>query len=141
MKTVYITRREHFNAAHKLWNEQWSEEKNYEVFGKCSNPNWHGHNYTLYVTVKGSPDPLTGFVVDLKLLSQLIREHITEKMDHRNLNLDVDFMKGIKPSTENLAIVIWEQIESHVNALGCRLHSVKLWETENNFAEYYGESA
>jgi 6-pyruvoyltetrahydropterin/6-carboxytetrahydropterin synthase len=139
MKTVYITRREHFNAAHKLWNEEWSAEKNLEVFGKCSNPNWHGHNYTLQVTVKGVPDAVTGFVINLKELSKIIKSEVLDPIDHRNLNIDVPFMKGIQPSTENLAIAIWERIADQVASRGGKLHSVKLWETENNSVEYFGE--
>jgi len=135
---VFVTRKERFNAAHRLFRPEWSDEKNLEVFGKCSNPNWHGHNYELYVTVKGAPDPLTGFVMDLKILSQIIRSRVTEKLDHKNLNLDVDFMKGKIPSTEILAVAVWEQIVDQVNASGCRLHCVKVFETENNFVEYYG---
>ncbi|HAA00290.1 MAG: 6-pyruvoyl trahydropterin synthase family protein [Flavobacteriales bacterium] len=139
MRKSYITRRENFNAAHKLWHDEWSEEKNFEVFGKCANKNWHGHNYNLFVTVKGVPDPVTGFIVDLKALSVLIRNEVIEKLDHRNLNVDVDFMKGIKPSTENLAIKIWEILEEPVRTLGGELHNIRLWETENNYAEYFGE--
>ena len=135
---VYLTRRERFNAAHKLWVEDWDESRNFEVFGKCANKNWHGHNYTLYVTVKGTPDPLTGFVMDVKQLSKLIRTHIIEKVDHRNLNLDVDFIpEGILPTTENLCILFWKQLEPHLQ--NCRLHRIQLWETENIFAEYFGE--
>lgn len=139
MKTVYITRKEHFNAAHKLWNENWDEKSNLEVFGKCANPNWHGHNYTLFVTVKGTPDPETGFLVNLKHLSTLIRQRVVEPIDHKNLNLDVPFMKGIKTSTENLAIAIWEQLEKEISALGGKLHCIKVYETENNYVEYFGE--
>ncbi|MDQ3051164.1 MAG: 6-carboxytetrahydropterin synthase [Bacteroidota bacterium] len=135
---VFVTRKERFNAAHRLFRAEWSDEKNLEVFGKCSNPNWHGHNYELYVTVKGEADPLTGFVMDLKILSTIIRTRVTDKLDHRNINLDVDFMIGKIPSTEILAIAIWEQIERPILASGCHLHCVKLFETENNFVEYYG---
>ena len=136
---IYITRREHFNAAHKLFNPKWSEEQNIEVFGKCANPNWHGHNYNLFVTVKGEVNPDTGYSVNLKELSTLIRVNITDKLDHRNLNLDVDIMKGLMPSTENVAIAIWNELIQHVNAMkGCELHSIKLYETENNFVEYFG---
>lgn len=136
---IYITRKEHFNAAHKLARNEWSDDKNMEVFGKCSNPNWHGHNYTLFVTVKGDVNPETGYVVNLKELSTIIRQEITDKLDHRNLNLDVDFLQGIMASTENVAIAIWKQLLEKVNALGCTLHCVKLYETENNFVEYYGD--
>ena len=139
MAVVYITRREHFNAAHKLWNESWSEEKNFEIFGKCSNVNWHGHNYELYVTVKGTPDPDTGCIIDLKLLSSIIKENVLEKLDHKNLNLDVPFMKGIMASTENLAVGIWHELKELIEVHGCTLYSVKLHETENNSAEYFGD--
>jgi 6-pyruvoyltetrahydropterin/6-carboxytetrahydropterin synthase len=135
---VYITRRERFNSAHKLFKAEWSDEKNAEVFGKCSNPNWHGHNYDLFVTVKGDPSPETGFVIDLKFLSTLIRERIVDKIDHKNINLDVDFMKGKMASTEILAIAIWEELETSIKAQNCQLHSVRLHETENNFVEYFG---
>ena len=103
---VHITRRERFNAAHKLWVDDWSDEQNKTVFGKCANANWHGHNYNLFVTVKGKPDPMTGFVVDVKKLSKIIKEHVIEKLDHCNLNLDVDFIpKGMQPTTENLSLI------------------------------------
>jgi 6-pyruvoyltetrahydropterin/6-carboxytetrahydropterin synthase len=135
---VYITRKERFNAAHKLWVAEWSDDRNFEVFGKCANTNWHGHNYYLYITLKGRPDPLTGFIMDVKKLSDIIKEVIIEKLDHRNLNLDVDFIpSGTQPTTENLVILIWQQLEPHIQ--GCKLHCVKLYETENIYAEYYGE--
>lgn len=136
---VFVTRKERFNAAHRLFRPDWTDERNLEVFGKCSNPNWHGHNYDLFVTVKGNPDPVTGFVMDLKLLSTIIRTRVTNKLDHKNINLDVDFMKDKIPSTEVLAVAIWEQIEMTINENGCELHSVKLFETENNFVEYFGK--
>ena len=136
---LYITRKEHFNAAHKLTREDWSEEKNLEVFGKCANANWHGHNYTLYVTIKGEVNPSTGFVVNLKQLSKIIRAKIIDKVDHKNLNLDVDFMQGRMSSTENLVMEIWKQLETSVTGLGCSLHCIKLWETENNYVEYFGK--
>lgn len=135
---VYLTRVEHFNAAHKLYNPAWSREKNDEVFGKCANDNWHGHNYELLITVKGDPDPDTGFVYDVKKLSMLIKEHVTEKLDHKNLNIDVDFLKGKFCSTENLAIGIWEQLTPHLPKQ-VKLHSVKLYETERIYVEYFGE--
>lgn len=141
MSVVYITRRETFNAAHKLWQESWSDEKNEEVFGRCSNKNWHGHNFSLYVTVKGVPNPETGFVIDLKKLSVIIKEHAVNKLDHRNLNLDVPFMAGLLASTENLAIQIWKQIEAPIRMEGGELCKIKLFETENNFVEYFGENA
>ncbi len=139
MRTIYVTRKEHFNAAHKLWNDAWSEEKNYSIFGKCANKNWHGHNYELYITVKGTPDAETGYVVDLKKLSTVIKQEVTEKLDHKNLNLDVDFMRGILASTENLTYAIWDIMAPKVKEMGAELHSVKLYETVNNFAEYFGE--
>jgi 6-pyruvoyltetrahydropterin/6-carboxytetrahydropterin synthase len=139
IKMIYITRREHFNAAHKLHNATWSQEKNEEVFGKCANPNWHGHNYILYVTVKGKINPETGYSANLKDISSIIKKHITEKLDHKNLNLDVDFLKDMMPSTENVAIAIWKELLPHINALGCQLHCIKLCETENNYVEYFGE--
>jgi 6-pyruvoyltetrahydropterin/6-carboxytetrahydropterin synthase len=138
MKTVYITRRETFNAAHKLWKPEWSEEKNDEVFGKCANKNWHGHNFELFVTVKGIPNPDTGFVMNLKTLSAIVREKIVEALDHKNLNLDVPFLQGIMASTENVAIAIWGLIEEDVRLNGGELAKIKLIETENNFVEYYG---
>ncbi len=138
MKTVYITRREHFNAAHKLWNDEWSDEKNETVFGRCSNQNWHGHNYQIFVTVKGTPSPDTGFVIDLKDLSKIMKQYILNPLDHKNLNLDVPFMKGTMASTENLVIKIWEEIERPIQEAGGILTKIKLSETENNFVEYYG---
>jgi 6-pyruvoyltetrahydropterin/6-carboxytetrahydropterin synthase len=135
---IYITRKEHFNAAHKLFNPAFSDEKNLEIFGKCANPNWHGHNYYLYVTVKGEVNKDTGYTVNLKELSSIIRLHITDKLDHKNLNLDVDFMKNRMPTTENVAIAIWEQLEGHIQQLGGILHCIKLYETDNNYVEYFG---
>ncbi len=135
---VYITRRERFNAAHKLWVDDWDEEKNYAVFGKCANPNWHGHNYHLYITVKGKPDPMTGFVVDVKVLSKLIKKYIIEELDHKNLNLDSNLIApNTQPTTENLVIAIWNRLAPHIE--NCQLHCVKLYETENIYAEYFGE--
>ena len=135
---IYITRRESFNAAHKLYRPEWSDEHNLEVFGKCSNPNWHGHNYELFITVKGEINPETGFVIDLKDLKTIVRTHITDVLDHKNINLDVDFMKSKMASTEVLAVAIFEQLQPHIQTLGAELHSVKLYETENNFVEYFG---
>jgi 6-pyruvoyltetrahydropterin/6-carboxytetrahydropterin synthase len=135
---VYLTRRERFNAAHKLWVKSWSEEKNLETFGKCANTNWHGHNYDLFVTVKGQPDPLTGFIMDVKKLSKIINEVVIEQLDHKNLNMDVSFIpENMQPTTENLVMLIWKQLNPHIK--GCELHCVKLYETENIFAEYYGD--
>jgi len=135
---IYITRRERFNAAHRLFRPDYSDEKNYEVFGKCSNPNWHGHNYELFVTLKGEVDLETGFLVNLKTLSQLIREQVISKLDHKNINLEVDFMKDKLASTENLAVGIWNELKDGVSALGTELHCVKVSESENNYAEYFG---
>ena len=136
---IYISRQEHFNAVHKLYNPKWSEERNREVFGPCANTNWHGHNYELIVTVKGDPDPDTGFVVDLKALSDLIKRHITDQVDHKNLNLDVPFMAGQMASTENLAVAFWQILERELSAITpAKLHCVKLYETPRNFVEYYG---
>ena len=138
MNTIYITRRETFNAAHKLWQEKWSEEKNWEVFGNCSNKNWHGHNFQLFVTVKGIPDENTGFVMNLKTLSQILKEKVIEPLDHKNLNLDVPFFKGKMASTENLAIAIWDEIYDIIAKNGGELAKIKLVETENNYVNYYG---
>lgn len=138
MKTVYITRRETFNAAHKLWREEWSEEKNFEVFGRCSNKNWHGHNFTIYVTVKGIPNEDTGFVINLKDLSEIIKQEVVEPLDHKNLNLDVPFLKGMLASTENIVIQIWDRMIIPIQKAGGELVKIKLVETENNFVEYYG---
>jgi 6-pyruvoyltetrahydropterin/6-carboxytetrahydropterin synthase len=138
-KLVYITRRERFNAAHRLFREDFSDEKNLEVFGKCSNPLWHGHNYTLLVTVKGPVDPETGFVMNLKVLSSIIKEHVIDKLDHRNINLEVDFMEGKLASTENLAIQIFEVLNKELSSFhGISVHCIKIQETENNFVEYFG---
>ncbi len=135
---VFITRKEHFNAAHRLFRPEFSDDENYAVFGKCSNPNWHGHNYTLYVTVKGEVNPQTGFVVNLKDLSRVIRHSVIQKLDHRNINLEVDFMKGKLASTENICVAIWNELEPGIRQIGALLHKVRLEETENNSAEYFG---
>ena len=135
---IYLTRRERFNAAHRMYREDWSDEKNMEVFGKCSNPNWHGHNYTLLVTVRGEMDPSTGIVVNLKKLSLVLQKEIVEKLDHKNLNVEVDFMKGFIASTENLAMAIWNTLNPHIRAMGVELYCVRIEETENNFVEYFG---
>jgi 6-pyruvoyltetrahydropterin/6-carboxytetrahydropterin synthase len=135
---VYLTRIEHFNAAHRLYNPSWSRERNEEVFGKCANENWHGHNFELYVTVKGLPDPETGFVFDAKKLSVIVQERIVEKLDHRNLNLDVDFMQGRLCSIENLVVAIWGQLAPCMPQ-GVSLHALRLVETPRIFVEYFGE--
>ena len=133
---VYLTRRETFNAAHRLFNNKWSEEKNFEVFGKCANKNWHGHNYQLFVTVKGEADPDTGFIIDAKKLGDLIKKEIVERFDHKNLNTDTSYFQNIQPSTENFCKVIWDIIEPKIYS-GV-LHCIKLQETENIYAEYFG---
>ena len=137
---IFVSRQEHFNAAHKLYNPNWTRERNEEVFGPCANENWHGHNFDLIVTVKGDPDPGTGFVVDLKKLSILIKNEVIEKLDHKNLNLDVPFMQGKMASTENLAIEIWKILDERLASISstAKLHCIKLYETPRNFVEYYG---
>ncbi|MFZ4797422.1 MAG: 6-pyruvoyl trahydropterin synthase family protein [Bacteroidia bacterium] len=134
---VYITRRERFNAAHKLYNPNWTEQENEDFFGKCSNKYYHGHNFELFVTIKGIANPETGMVMDLKQLKSMIKNEIVEKIDHRNLNEDVEFMKGILPSIENIIVEIWNILEPKI--LNGKLHYIKLVETENNYVEYYGE--
>jgi len=136
---VYITRRERFTAAHRLFREDYSDKKNLEIFGKCSNPNWHGHNYQLFVTVKGDINPATGFLINLVELKKIVHHKIIDKVDHKNLNLEVDFMKDKITSTEMLTIAIWNELEQEINEMGAQLHCVKISETENNSAEYYGE--
>jgi 6-pyruvoyltetrahydropterin/6-carboxytetrahydropterin synthase len=135
---VYLTRRERFSAAHRLFNPALSDEENERLYGPCSNPNWHGHNYILWITVSGEVDPGTGYVVDLKQLSRVIREQVISRLDHKNINTEVDFMKGQYVSTENLAMGIWKVLEAPVGELGVALHSVKIQETENNSVEYFG---
>lgn len=139
IQMIYITRKEHFNAAHKLYREDWSAAKNEEVFGRCANANWHGHNYDLFVTIKGEINPDTGFVVDLKELKDIILVHVVDKLDHKNLNLDVDFMHGKMASTEVLAIEIWKQLAQKIIDKGAALHCIKLYETASNFVEYFGD--
>ncbi len=133
---IYLTRRERFNAAHRVFREDLSDGENLRIYGKCSNPNWHGHNYVLFVTVKGETTPETGYLTDLKTLSGIIRKEVIEKVDHKNINLEVDFMHGKIASAENLAMAIWDVLEPHIKKTGVRLHSVKLQESENNFVEY-----
>ncbi|GBD89715.1 6-carboxy-5,6,7,8-tetrahydropterin synthase [bacterium BMS3Abin04] len=133
---IYVTRREVFSASHRLYNERWSDEKNEEVFGKCNNLYGHGHNYVLEITVAGNIDPETGYVIDTKLLKWIIRKNIIEKVDHKHLNLDVDFMKGIIPTAENIAVAFWNQIINKIPS--GKLYSIKLYETENNYFEYKG---
>lgn len=139
MKEILITRIEHFNAAHRLYNDKWSEEKNFEVFGKCSNPNFHGHNYELHVTVKGIVDPETGYAMNAVTLKNLMLTHVVDIADHRNLNIDVPFMEGKLTSSENFAIAIWDQLEAEVKKYNATLHCVKLIETKSIYVEYYGQ--
>jgi 6-pyruvoyltetrahydropterin/6-carboxytetrahydropterin synthase len=134
---VYATRRETFNAAHRVYNPKLSDEENEKIFGKCSNPNWHGHNYVLEVVVAGEVNPETGYVIDLKILKEIIHKYVIEKVDHKNLNLETDFMSGIIPSAENITVAIWKQLADKIPS--GNLYSVKLFETENNYFEYKGE--
>ena len=135
---VYLKRVEHFNAAHKLYNTRWSFEKNEEVFGKCANENWHGHNYELFVTVKGEVDEETGFLCDAKKLSLLIKKYVLDELDHKNLNVDVAFLKDKMCTTENVAKAIWQQLQSHLPA-PAKLHCIKLYETPRIYVEYFGD--
>jgi 6-pyruvoyltetrahydropterin/6-carboxytetrahydropterin synthase len=131
---VKVTRKEHFNAAHRLYRKDWSDEKNYEMFGKCSYPNFHGHNYELLVSITGEPNEDTGYVYDLKLLSDLIRDHVVRKFDHRNLNLDTEYFKEQNPTAENIAVVIWNILREKIDP---KLDlKITLYETERNFVEY-----
>ncbi len=138
---IHVCRKEHFNAAHKLWNPNWTDAKNIEVFGPCANVNWHGHNFELIVTVKGLPDPDTGFVVDLKTLSTLIKTLVIDRVDHKNLNVDVDFMAGKMASCENLVVEFWKILYPAVSEIVHQggLFKLTLYETPRNFVEYYGE--
>jgi len=136
---LYLTRREHFNGAHRLYNPKWTDEQNTAAFGKCANKNWHGHNFDLFVTVKGSPDPDTGFIINAHDLSRIIKKEVVEKLDHLNFNMDVPELNGVLPSIENIILLIWKWLEPHLNVKDCRLHCIKLIETENIYVEYYGE--
>lgn len=135
---VYVTRVEHFNAAHRLFNPAWDDAHNAEVFGKCANPNWHGHNYELHVTVKGELQPDTGFVFNAKTLGDLMKEHVVDQADHRNLNVDVPFMQGKWTSAESFAMEIWNTLKPAVEAVGANMHAVKLYETPRIYVEYFG---
>jgi 6-pyruvoyltetrahydropterin/6-carboxytetrahydropterin synthase len=135
---IYLTRRERFCAAHRMFRKEWSDEENQRIFGKCSNPNWHGHNYTMWVTIKGEPSDEYGFVMNINILKQIILENIIIKIDHKNINLEVDFMKGKIATTESLAIAIWHELNPFIVKAGASLHCVKIEETENNSIEYYG---
>lgn len=135
---IYLTRRERFSAAHRMFRQDWTDEKNMEVFGKCSNPRWHGHNYELFVTIKGEISAETGFIMNVGRLKDIIRTRVIDRIDHRNINLEVDFMKGKTATTENLAISIWEELKPFIEKEGAKLHCVRICETENNSIEYYG---
>ena len=139
MPIVCITRRERFNAAHRMYSSELTDVENFNLYGKCSNPNWHGHNFELFVTVKGEIDNKIGYVTNLLIISKIIKELIIDKIDHKNINLDVDFMRGKIASTENLAVAIWEQLKQPIENLSVKLHCVKVQETENNYVEYFGE--
>lgn len=134
---ILVTRREIFSSSHRLYNPKFSDDENERVFGKCSNLNGHGHNYILEVIVAGEIDSQTGYVIDLKVLKEIIHEYVIKKVDHKNLNLDVDFLKGKIPTAENIAIGIWNQLENKIPS--GKLYSIKLYETENNYVEYKGK--
>jgi 6-pyruvoyltetrahydropterin/6-carboxytetrahydropterin synthase len=131
---VKVSRKEHFNAAHRLFNPGWTDEENEKIFGKCSNPNYHGHNYEVIVSVVGEPDPRTGYVFDMKVLSDLIKENVLRKFDHRNLNLDTEYFKNLNPTAENIAVVIWRILRQKIDST-LEL-KITLYETERNFVEY-----
>lgn len=139
MPTAFLTRRERFSSAHRLFQSELSDDQNYELYGQCSHPNWHGHNYELYVTVKGEVSEHTGYVINLKALGQVVQKLVVSKLDHRNLNIDVDFMQGKLTSTENLSIAIWQVLFNPIKEIGATLYKIKIQETENNFVEYFGE--
>lgn len=139
MSIAYLTRRERFSSAHRLFKPNLTDEENFELYGQCSHPNWHGHNYQLFVTIKGEINETTGYVLNLKHLSTLIKKEVIEKVDHKNLNVDVDFLSGIIPSTENIAVFIWNKLKDPIKNLGAEIHRVKIQETENNYVEYFGE--
>jgi 6-pyruvoyltetrahydropterin/6-carboxytetrahydropterin synthase len=136
---IYLSRRERFSAAHRMYRADLSDEENLKIFGKCSNPNWHGHNYILWVTVKGEPLTENGFLMNINTLKQIIKDKVIDRIDHKNINLEVDFMRGKIATTENLAIAIWNELNPDVEKEGAILHCVKIEETENNSIEYYGK--
>lgn len=136
---IYLTRRERFSAAHRMFRQDLSDEANFKIFGKCSNPNWHGHNYVLWVTVRGNPSDEHGFVMNINILKQIIFDKVISRIDHKNINLDVEFMKGRIATTENLAIAIWEELKPFIENDQVSLYCVKIEETENNYIEYYGQ--
>ena len=135
---IYLTRRERFSAAHRMFRHDWTDEMNMEVFGKCSNPNWHGHNYVLWVTVKGEPSESHGFVMNMNILKEIIHDKVIRQIDHKNMNLEVGFMAGKIATTGNLAIAVWKELKPEIEKKGAHLHCVKIEETENNSIEYYG---
>lgn len=136
---IFITRRERFSSAHRLWNDELSAEDNIEIFDKCANYNFHGHNYVLFVTVAGEIDPKTGYVIDTKVLKKIIIEEVISKVDHRNLNVDVDFLQGLNTTTENLLVAFWKKLQPKINNERVKLYKLQLWETENNMGEYFGD--
>jgi 6-pyruvoyltetrahydropterin/6-carboxytetrahydropterin synthase len=136
---IYLSRRERFSAAHRMYRPDLPDEENLRIFGKCSNPNWHGHNYILWVTVKGEPLTENGFLMNINTLKQLIQDNVINKIDHKNINLEVDFMSGKIATTENLAIAIWNELRPAIEREGAILHCIKIEETENNSIEYYGK--
>lgn len=134
---LFITKSVEFSASHRLFNPEWDFEKNNAIYDKCNNPNGHGHNYVLEVTVKGIPDPDTGYVIDLKKLKDLLTKHILILVDHKHLNKDVDFLKGVIPTVENIVVLFWDEIKKHIT--DGELYKLKLYETPNSWVEYYGE--
>jgi 6-pyruvoyltetrahydropterin/6-carboxytetrahydropterin synthase len=134
---IYVTRKAHFSAAHRLFNPTFSDDRNEEVFDKCNNPRGHGHNYTVEVTVAGQPDPATGYVIDLKKLARLMDELVIDRVDHKHLNYDVPELRGVIPTAENIAIVFWQLLEPAITE--GRLYAVRVFESDNNFVEYRGE--
>lgn len=136
MPQVTVTRRLHFNAAHRVHNPALSDAENQAIFGKCNNPNWHGHNYMLDVSITGEPDPRTGYVIDLAVLKRIVEREVVDKVDHRNFNLEVDFMRDVIPTTENIVVQMWGVIQPAVAP--ARLTRLVLWETPNNYVEYTG---
>jgi 6-pyruvoyltetrahydropterin/6-carboxytetrahydropterin synthase len=134
---VYVTRRAQFSASHRLYNPAFSDEENNRIYDKCNNPSGHGHNYELEVTIAGEPDPETGMVIDLKILKKIINEHVIEKLDHKHLNIDVEFMYGVIPTAENIAKKIWEVLKPQIPS--GKLYSLRLYETANNYVDYKGE--
>jgi 6-pyruvoyltetrahydropterin/6-carboxytetrahydropterin synthase len=135
---VYVTRKAHFSASHRLYNPAWSDQKNAEVFGKCTNPNGHGHNYDIEVTVAGDPPGDTGMVIDLKKLADIVEAEIIERVDHKHVNLDVDFLRGMIPTAENMAIAFWKILAPKIPE--GRLYAIRLYESVNNFVEYRGDN-